>query len=95
MAVHVGAGLGHMPRNGADTYHTPAYAVHEYVLQGVAYFVLFAAIPLWLLLLCSRRFRISLKFHLAQFGAYVAAWLLVVLYMMVDPGGFVAWFLDF
>ena len=94
LAVHVRVGLGHWPTPMFENFHTPAYSAHEQVLTWIGFFTVFAAIPLWLLMLCFRRFRQSLRTHLIQAGVYVAGWLLIMLYGAVDPGRFMAWFLD-
>jgi hypothetical protein len=94
LAVHVRAGLGHWPAPMLENYDTPAFRVHGQVLGWVGFLTVLAAIPLWLLMLCFRPLRISLKTHLIQAGVYVAGWVLIYLYVAVDPGRFLEWFLD-
>jgi len=77
-----------------ENYNTPAYRIHEQVLGWVGLLTVYAAIPLWLLMLCFRPLRISLKAHLIQAGVYVAGWVLIYLYVAVDPWRFMEWFFD-
>ncbi len=94
LAVHVRVGLGHWPTPMTENYHTPAVRVHEQVVLWLGLFAIYAAIPLWLLILCFRPFRSSLKTHLVQAGVYALGWGLIALYGAVDPGRFLEWFLD-
>jgi hypothetical protein len=86
--------LGHWPTPMVENYETPAYRMHEQVLVWVGMFTVFAAVPLWLLTLRFRPFRISPEIHLIQAGVYALGWGLIVLYGAVDPGKFMEWFLD-
>lgn len=94
LAVHVRLGLGHWPTPMFESYHTPAFRAHEQVLVWVWLFTVYAAIPLWLLMLCFRPFRISFRTHLIQVGVYAVGWGVIVLYGAIDPGQFLDWFLD-
>ena len=94
LATHVRIGLGHWPTPMFENYRTPAYRVHEAAVFWIGWFTIFAAIPLWLLLICFRRFRMTLKMHLLQAGIYAAGWLVIAVYVSIDPGQFVYWFLD-
>ncbi len=94
LALHVRLGLGHWPTPMLENYHTSAYQAHEQVLTYFGYFTVFAALPLWLLMLCFRACRISLRTHLLQAAVYAAGWVLIVFYCTIDPGRFVAWFMD-
>jgi hypothetical protein len=94
LAVHVRVGLGHWPTPMFENYHTPAYRAHEQVLTWIGCFTVYAAIPLWLLMLCFRPFRISLRTHLIQVGVYALGWGLILLYGAIDPGRFLDWFFD-
>jgi magnesium-transporting ATPase (P-type) len=94
LAVHVRVGLGHWPTPMLEHYDTAAYRAHALALIWVIFFTVFAAIPLWLLMLCFRPLRISLKTHLIQAGVYVAGWVLIIMYGAVDPGRFLEWFFD-
>jgi heme/copper-type cytochrome/quinol oxidase subunit 3 len=94
LAMHARVGLGHWPTPMVENYDSPAYRTHELVFTLIALFTLFVAVPSWLLMLCFRPFRISLRTHVVQAGVYVAGWLLIVLYGAIDPGRFMEWFLD-
>jgi len=94
LAAHVRLGLGHWPAPMLETYQTAAYDGHEQVFIWVALFTVYAAVPLWLVLLCFGMFRISLKTHVIQTGIYAVGWALISLYSFIDPGRFTEWFLD-
>jgi hypothetical protein len=94
LAAHVRLGLGHWPTPMMENYDTTAYNQHEQVFIWVALFTVYAAIPLWLVSLCFRPFRISVKTHLMQAGVYVLGWVVIAIYGFVDPGKFTEWFLD-
>jgi hypothetical protein len=94
LAAHVRLGLGHWPMPMLESYATTAYSRHVQVFVWFARFAVYGAIPLWIVALCFRRFRISLKTHLIQAVVYVAGWVFIGIYGMVDPGSFAEWFLD-
>jgi hypothetical protein len=94
LAAHVRVGLGHWPASILESYQTTAYSLHVQVFIGIALFAVYAALPLWLVSLCFRMFRISLKTHLIQAGVYAIGWALIILYAYADPCGFAEWFLD-
>ena len=94
LAVHVRVGLGHWPTPVLENYHTMACSLHEQAVIWVAVFTMFFAIPLWLISLLFRIFRISLKTHFIQAGAYVVGWMMLILYACIDPHRFVEWLFD-
>ena len=94
LAMHVRLALGHWPTPMIENFNTVAYSRHEQLFIWVALFTVYAAIPLWLVALCFRVFRISLKTHLIQAGVYALGWALIALYGFIDPGKFTEWFLD-
>jgi hypothetical protein len=94
LAVHVRVGLGHWPTPVFENYHTMACGLHEQVVIWVAVFTIFVAIPLWLISLLFRLFRISLKTHLLQAGVYIVGWAIIILYARIDPYKFAEWFFD-
>jgi hypothetical protein len=94
LAVHVRIGLGHWPTPMIENYETTAYNLHMLVFISALLFAVYVAVPLWLISLCFRVFRISLKTHLIQAGVYAVGWALIVLCTLVDPCKFVEWFLD-
>ena len=94
LAVHVRLALGHWPTPMTESFGGSAFRAHERVVIWVGYFTVYVAMPLWLLMLCFRTFRITLKHHLTQFGVYAVGWGLIVLYLICDPGRFADWFFD-
>ncbi len=94
LALQVRMELGHWPTPMVESYSSPTYRVGAHIVVWIGYFTVFAAIPLWLLMLCFRPFRMSISNHLIQIGVYALGWGLIALYGAVDPGGFLAWFLD-
>jgi hypothetical protein len=94
LAMHVRIGLGHWPEPIFENYHTTACILHEQLVVWVGMFTMFAAAPLWLASLFFRIFRISLKIHLMQAGAYIVGWALIILYTRIDPYKFAEWFFD-
>lgn len=94
LAVHVRLGLGHWPKPMRENYHTAAYSSHEHIFTLFALVTVYGAVPLWLLLLFFRPFRISLRTHLIQAGIYALGWGLIAIYTAWDPGQFTEWFLD-
>jgi hypothetical protein len=94
MAIHIRVGLGHWPKPMVEDYHSVLFQVHKWLLVGCIFFAVFAAIPVWVLLLCFRAFRITLRIHVAQLGIFVLGWLLIFLAAYFDPTTFTDWFLD-
>lgn len=94
LAIHVRVGLGHWPEPMRESYRTSAYEFHETALVWAAMFVLYAAIPLWVLCVSIRPLRSTARVHLIQAGIYVMGWGLVVGFLALDPFGFVSWFMD-
>ena len=94
LAAHVRLALGHWPTPMTESFGGSAYDTHERAVTWVGFFAVYFAIPLWLLMLCFRAFRITLKHHLIQLGVYAVGWGLIVLYVVCDPGRFAEWFFD-
>jgi hypothetical protein len=94
VAIHVRIGLGRFPKPMVDKYSNAALDFHVRAVHCFGMFTMFAAIPLWLLLLCFRTHRISWEIHLLQAAIYLTGWGLVVGYLYWDPYRFVEWFLD-
>ena len=95
LAAHVRISLGHWPKPMWEHYWTTNYALHAYAFMGLSLFTVYAAVPLWLLLLlCFRQLRISWATHLVQAGTYALGWGLIGAYAAWDPGHFLAWWLD-
>ena len=57
----------------------PGFEVHFYALGIVALFATWVAAPLWIGLLCFRRFRLSRRTHIVQAAVFGVGWLLVYL----------------
>ena len=64
------------------------------MLVGVGLFAVYAAAPLWLVLLCYRSFRLAWSKHVVQILIFGAGWLLIFLAGKYDPTPFTYWFLD-
>ncbi len=94
LAVHVRLGLGHWPRPVWETYETTAFNLHMLAVWSLAWLSVFAAPPIWLILLCFRRFRLSLPVHLVQAVAFGCGWMAISLAGKHDPTTFTQWFLD-
>jgi hypothetical protein len=94
LAAHVRLALGHWPTPMTEGFGGAGYGAHERVVVWFGNFTVFLSLPLWLLMLCFRAFRFTLKHHLIQFGVYAVSWGLIALYIVCDPGRFVAWFID-
>ena len=94
LALHVRVGLGHWPQPLREGYDTVAFRWHESAFVMSALGAAYGAAPLWLLLLCFRRFRAPLRVHRLQMGTYAAGWLLILAFAKIDPFRFVKWMLD-
>lgn len=92
MAVHARLSLGHWPMS--ESYDTPALHAHGFVLAFLLFFTLLASIPLWFLRLFFLSERIPIMTLQNQVGMYEVGWLLILLYVSIDPGRFVAWLAD-
>lgn len=77
-----------------EDYLTSAFQVHESILVAIMLFTIFGAVPLWGLLMCFRRLRLSLRTHVAQAVTYGIGWLLILVAGKLDPTTFTEWFLD-
>jgi hypothetical protein len=90
---HTYVGLGHWPRTQLEDVSTTSYAIHQASVLVLSGGVL-VAFPVWLLVLAFPQARVSAKIHLTQAGLYFAGCAAIGLYLAIDPGGFVDWFLD-
>ena len=96
--LHLRLACGEWP--GADWkslhFHEPGYLllrIHEIILGIVGLFTIFAAGPRWIVFLCSRPLRLSVREHCFQVVANVLGWGAVVAAVMIAPAKFLAWFL--
>jgi hypothetical protein len=94
LAVHIRIGLGHWPVPLRDDFTSRAYEAHQRATAWVGVTTIFAAGPIWALLLCFRALRISPKTHWLQAGIYLAGWGLIALYVFWDPLRFWEWLAD-
>jgi hypothetical protein len=94
LAVHVRLALGFWPkpnwRIGGGIYY-----LHSYAVLWFGLFTAYAALPIWLVCLCFRRFRFGWRIHLLQFSAFIFGCLAVAIYWKWDPNHFVTWYLDY
>lgn len=77
-----------------ENYSSPAFMLHSLAVVWFGAFAAYGAIPLWLLCLCFRRFRLPRRTHWFQVGVFVIGWGCVIAYLKWDPQEFVVWFLD-
>lgn len=94
LAAHVRLGLGHWPVPMVENYATPAFKVHFIALQVFFGLALYSFAPVWMLLLCARRFRVSFRFHALQSAVYAGGWLTILLICWIDPWRFMEWLAD-
>lgn len=94
LALHLYLGLGHWPRPMIDTYDTIAFKTHVWLTYAIAHFALFMAIPTWPLLLLFKRFRATVRTHVAQSLVYSAGWLAIYLFLKFGPASFSKWLLN-
>jgi len=94
LAVHVRLGLGHWPNPVVEDYATSAFKGHFLALRITFGLALYSFVPVWMLLLSARRFRVSLRFHALQAGVYVGGWLGVLLVCSLDPWRLMRWLAD-
>jgi hypothetical protein len=77
-----------------EDYRSPLFEVHWWAVMGVAFFALYAAVPLWILTVAVRRFRSSRRVHVTQAGLYLVGWGLIATFITLDPYRFITWFAD-
>ncbi len=94
LALHVRLGLGHWPVAMVENYDSLLFDLHEWCILIVGMFAVYAAIPLWLLLIAIPSFRSRSRDHLLQFALIVLGWVLIGLFFFIDYRGFASWFLD-
>lgn len=94
MALQVRLALGHWPVSILENYSTATYKAHAYVFIGLVLFAVFAAGPLWLVLVALPGQRLRWQTLARQLAACGLGWLLICLVAKCDPTGFVEWFLD-
>lgn len=94
LAAHVRLGLGHWPKPMTEDYSTTAFQAHFRVLQVSFVLALYSFVPVWMLLLCARRFRVSFGFHALQAAVYGGGWLFILFVCQLDPWRFMGWLVD-
>ena len=94
MGLHIRLGLGHWPKPMTENYQTVAFRIHEGAFVIIMLFTVFAAVPLWGVLLCFRRLRLTWRAHIAQALTYGLGWLVILVAGKLDPTTFTEWFLD-
>lgn len=94
LAFHVRLGLGHWPAPMMEDYATPAFKVHFLALQISFGLALYSFAPVWMLFLCARRFRVSVRFHALQSAVYAGGWLTILLICWIGPWRFMEWLAD-
>lgn len=96
VALHLRIGLGRWPTYASGEYQTAAFQVHEQLFNVFLGFTIWGAIPLWLVLVCMQRFRPawSWKRVLGQLLLFLTGWMLIALFIGLNPSGIVNWYLD-
>ena len=96
LGFHARLGLGHWPTSITECNQSEALRAHEQFFKAFAFFTIWAAIPLWLMLVCIQRFRPSWSWKLPMLQAvvYAAGWGIVAVYAACDPCRFLEWYLD-
>ena len=93
-ALHVRLALGYWPMDAIDRSPTVSLDLHQFIFAVVFFFGIFAAVPIWLLLLCFRPLRLDMLSHLVQASVLVVGWLVLIWGPMMVPPKYIAWFLD-
>ncbi len=92
-ALHVRLVLGHWP-----SFNEPvpggAWKLHQFILAWTLVTATAVALPVWTLLLCFRDFRCAPAVHLRQTAVFLGSWAVIVLWVSIDPGRFINWYLD-
>jgi len=94
LGLHVRLGLGHWPKPMGESYRTPAFDQHFYIVEVCALFALFIAPPLWLIFLCSQELRFQRRSFPWQAAFYLFGWIVILAAAVFDPNEFTAWLLD-
>lgn len=94
LALHVRLGLGHWPKPMHETYETAWYTAHGGTVIVLFLFALVAAPILWMASCRFERLRATERARYVQLAAFGLGWLLFYIYVKIDPGSFVLWFLD-
>ena len=93
LAAHCRWVVGHWPQPMIENVNVSSYKIHEAILNLFMYAV-FLSIPVWIITLFIKKFRITFKIHLLQFIIFGLGILLIILAFRLDPTSFTEWFLD-
>jgi len=95
LTAHVRIGLGYVPHSMTGNYQTTAFHVHQRAVFGLGCFTIWGAMPLWLVLLCVRRFCCSWSWAMPilQVLVFALGWGAIAIFAASDFGHFVGWFL--
>ncbi|MBK7997848.1 MAG: hypothetical protein IPK15_03725 [Verrucomicrobia bacterium] len=77
-----------------EDYVTPAFKAHFMALRVAFVLALYSFVPVWMLLLCARTLRASIRFHAVQAAAYAVGWLVILILCQIDPWRFMQWLAD-
>src|SRR5262245_20604149 len=94
LGLHVRLGLGHWPQPYSEDYGSLAFRIHEDVFAVVMLFTIYAAAPLWAVLLCFRWFHLGWRTHIRQASAFAVGCIVLVVAGALDPTTFTEWLLD-
>jgi len=95
MALHIRLSMGGWPNDALEIKDmSPGLALHDFFFDVMFLFGGFAAVPLWLILLCFRPLRISARIHVIQAGILFLGLFMLWGGMVNLPPEWVTWFLD-
>lgn len=77
-----------------ESYDTKGYHYHQWLVFLVGIVALYAAGPLWAVLVAIPKLRLSPKRHLLQLAVFISGFMLIFLAAKLDPTTFTEWFLD-
>src|SRR5438094_849366 len=93
-ALHVRLAFGHWPMEAVDRSPTVLLGLHQFIFAVVFFFAVFAAIPIWLLLLFFRPLRLGAVSHIIQALVLAIGWVALFWGPMVVSPTYVSWLLD-
>ena len=95
MALHVRLSIGHWPKDALEIKDMSlSLALHDRLFAAMFFFGGFGSAPLWLILLCFRPLRISVRTHVIQAGILFLGLITLWGGMMGLPPEWVTWLLD-
>ncbi len=93
-AAQVRLALGHWPMEAVDHSPTVLLSLHQFLCSVACVLGVFAAIPVWLLLLCFRPVRLGFTSQVVQAVVLGVGWLVFFWGPMVVSPKYLSWFFD-